>query len=101
MKFEATEGQNVTIYFNIDKEEKPTEVRITFKQDNKKNVIAEHPWNQGEENPPAGFSLLVEEGRVSLTIQNVNISSSGLYTALAFFGKKVYEVNATLVVNGE
>ncbi|ROL46829.1 hypothetical protein DPX16_1056 [Anabarilius grahami] len=99
LKFEATEGQNVTIYFNID-EVLSDLVRITFKQDNKENavVIAEQPWNH-EETPPPGVSLLVEKGRVNVTIQNVSISrNSGLYTAEAFFGKYTSEVNATLVV---
>lgn len=77
-------------------------MKITFKQDNQEetSVIAQHPWTY-EETPPPGVSLLVEEGRVSVTIQNVNSSRSGLYTAQAFFGKDTYEVNATLVVNGE
>ncbi|ROL41049.1 hypothetical protein DPX16_0379 [Anabarilius grahami] len=97
--FEATEGQNITISFNIDEVEKADQVRITFKQDNKEEtvVIAQQPWNH-EETPPSGVSLLVEKGRLSVTIQNVSISRSGLYTAEAFFEKDTYEVNATLVV---
>ncbi|KAK9954696.1 hypothetical protein ABG768_016745 [Culter alburnus] len=98
--FEATEGQNITIYFDIDDVETADPVKITFKKDKEKpSVIAQRPWTY-DENPPAGVSLLVEKRRLSVTIQNVSISrNSGLYTAQAFFGKNVSEVNAVLVVN--
>ncbi|ROL46830.1 hypothetical protein DPX16_1057 [Anabarilius grahami] len=99
-RFETTEGQNATISFDIDEVQKATEVRITFRQDNKEKpvVIARRPWIY-DEAPPAGVSLRVEEGRVNVTIQHVNISrNSGVYRARAFFGKKVSEVKATLVV---
>lgn len=100
---EATEGQNVTISFDIDEAEKADQVRIAFKQDIKEKavVVAQQPWTY-DDKPPAGVSLLVEEGRVFVTIQHVNISrNSGVYTARVFFGKYKSEVNAVLVINSE
>ncbi|ROL46831.1 hypothetical protein DPX16_1058, partial [Anabarilius grahami] len=100
-RLEATEGQNVTISFDIDEVEKATQVKITFKGVNEKqpSVIAQRPWISHDE-PPAGVSLRVEKGRVNVTIQHVNISSSGLYEALALFkNKKPSRANATLLVN--
>ncbi|KAK9954698.1 hypothetical protein ABG768_016747 [Culter alburnus] len=46
-----------------------------------------------------GVKLLVAQGLVSVTIQKVNSSRSGLYKVRAFFGKYMFEVDATLVVN--
>lgn len=102
-RLEATEGQNVTISFDIDEVERADQVRIAFKQDDKQNavVVAQQPWTY-DDKPPAEVSLQVEERRVSVIIQHVSISrNSGVYTARVFFGKKVSEVNAVLVINSE
>jgi len=48
-----------------------------------------------------GVSLIFEKGCLSVIIQKVNISRSGLYKAEAFFGEKVFEVIATLAVHSE
>ncbi|CAM4675094.1 unnamed protein product [Leuciscus chuanchicus] len=98
-KFEAIDGQNVTISFDIDEVEKADEVRITFKEDKKEyaELIAQKPWVY-DDPPRPGVSLIVGKGCLSVIIQNVNISRSGLYKAEAYTGKKVCEVTATLVV---
>jgi len=48
-----------------------------------------------------GVSLIFGKGCLSVIIQKVNISRTGLYKAEAFFGEKVFEVIATLAVNSE
>lgn len=96
---EATEGQNVTMSFDIDGVEKATKVKITFIGVTEKRVVAQRPWIY-DEPPPAGFSLWVEKGRVNVTIEHVNISSSGLYEALAIVGKKKL-VNVSLLVHSK
>ncbi|KAK7129416.1 hypothetical protein R3I94_017581 [Phoxinus phoxinus] len=77
--------------------------RITFKEATTKNLVliaqncAPHEGCDVVHTP--GVSVLVAGECVRVTIQNVNISRSGLYTAVAYFGKHVYEKTATLVVN--
>ncbi|CAM4675001.1 unnamed protein product [Leuciscus chuanchicus] len=99
-KFEAMDGQNVTISFDTDEVEKADEVRITFKEDKKEyaELIAQKPWVY-DDPPRPGVTLIVGKGCLSVIIQNVNISRSGLYKAEAYTGEKVCEVTATLVVN--
>ncbi|CAM4674992.1 unnamed protein product [Leuciscus chuanchicus] len=99
-KFEAMDGQNVTISFDTDEVEKADEVRITFKEDKKEyaELIAQKPWVY-DDPPRPGVTLIVGKGCLSVIIQNVNISRSGLYKAEAYTGGKVCEVTATLVVN--
>jgi len=92
----------VTISFDIHEVEKADKVKIIFKEDKKEYsvVIAQKPWVY-DDPPPAGVTLKVREDRLSVIIQDVNIFRSGLYIARVFTGKKVSEVNATLVVNSE
>jgi len=99
---EAIDGQNVTISFDIDEVEKADEVRITFKEDKKKYdvLLAQEPWVY-DDPPPAGVKLIVEEDRLSVIIQDVNISRSGLYKVEVYTGTKVSEDDATLVVIGK
>ncbi|CAM4675022.1 unnamed protein product [Leuciscus chuanchicus] len=101
-KFEAMDGQNVTISFDIDEVEKADEMRISFKEDKKEyaELIAQKPWVY-DDPPRPGVTLIVGKGCLSVIIQNVNISRSGLYKAEAYTGGKVSEVTATLVVNSE
>ncbi|XDV46519.1 hypothetical protein PO909_014404, partial [Leuciscus waleckii] len=99
-KFEAIDGQNVTISFDIDEVEKADEVKISFKEDKKEyaELIAQKPWVY-DDPPRPGVTLIVGKGCLSVIIQNVDISRSGLYKAEAYTGEKVFEVTATLVVN--
>ncbi|CAM4675139.1 unnamed protein product [Leuciscus chuanchicus] len=99
-KFEAIDGQNVTISFDIDEVEKADEVKIIFKEDKKEYdvLFAQKPWVY-DDPPRPGVTLIVGKGCLSVIIQNVDISRSGLYKAEAYTGKKVCEVTATLVVN--
>ncbi|KAK7132799.1 hypothetical protein R3I93_019132 [Phoxinus phoxinus] len=99
-KFEAIDGQNVTISFDIDEVEKADEVRITFKEDKKgySVLLAQKPWVY-DDPPEPGVTLILGKGSVSVIIQDVNISRSGLYKAEAYTREKVCEETATLVVN--
>ncbi|KAK7132800.1 hypothetical protein R3I93_019133 [Phoxinus phoxinus] len=99
-KFEAIEGQNATISFDIDEVEKADEVKISYKEDKKEYsvLIAQKPWVY-DDPPVPGVTLILGKGCVSVIIQNISISRSGLYKAEAYTREKVSEVNATLVVN--
>ncbi|KAK7132802.1 hypothetical protein R3I93_019134 [Phoxinus phoxinus] len=98
-KFEAIVGQNVTISFDIDEVEKADQVNIIFKEDKNGDsvLLAQKPWVY-DDPPEPGVTLILGKGSVSVIIQDVDISRSGLYKARAFTGKKVCEENATLVV---
>ncbi|XDV46534.1 hypothetical protein PO909_014416 [Leuciscus waleckii] len=102
-KIEANHGENVTLPFPMDKAEKADRLRIIFKEETTKNLslISQKcaPHEGCAVVDTSGVSVLVGGECVRVTIHNVNISRSGLYIAEAFFGKDVYEVKATLVVN--
>ncbi|XP_077074156.1 uncharacterized protein LOC143725555 [Siphateles boraxobius] len=99
-KIEAIDGQNATISFDIDEVEKADEVKIIFKEDKKEYavVIAQKPWVY-DDPPSPGVTLILGKGCLSVIIQNISISRSGLYKAEVYTGEKVCEVTATLVVN--
>jgi len=63
-------------------------------------ILAQEPWVY-DDPPPAGVKLIVEEDRLSVIIQDVNISRSGLYKVEVYTGTKVSEDDATLVVIGK
>ncbi|XDV46535.1 hypothetical protein PO909_014417 [Leuciscus waleckii] len=104
-KIEANHGENVTLPFPMDKAEKADRLRIIFKEETTKSLslIAQKcvPHEGCAVVDTSGVSLIFGKECLSVIIQNVNISRSGLYIAEAFFGKDVCEVKATLVVNSE
>ncbi|KAK7132801.1 hypothetical protein R3I93_019133 [Phoxinus phoxinus] len=91
-KFEAIEGQNATISFDIDEVEKADEVKISYKEDKKEYsvLIAQKPWVY-DDPPVPGVTLILGKGCVSVIIQNISISRSGLYKAEAYTREKVSE----------
>jgi len=89
----------------MDKAEEADRLRIIFKEETTKNMslvaqkCAPHEGCDNVDTP--GVSLIFEIGCLSVIIQKVDISRTGLYKAQTFFGEKVFEVNATLAVNSE
>ncbi|KAK7129418.1 hypothetical protein R3I94_017583 [Phoxinus phoxinus] len=98
-KFEAIDGQNATISFDIEEVEKADEVKIIFKEDKKgySVLLAQEPWVY-DDPPVPGVTLILGKRCLSVIIQDVDISRSGLYRAQAFFRERVYEETATLVI---
>lgn len=101
-KLEATEGHNVSILFKTGLER--VEVRISFEGESKgKRLLVQYCFPAAVLicDPIEAPYLQVEGGNVSMILLNVNISSSGLYTAQVITANRMFEVNATLVVNRE
>ncbi|KAG1932435.1 uncharacterized protein LOC120471128 [Pimephales promelas] len=102
-KIEANHGENVALAFPMDKAEEADRLRIIFEEETTKKMFlvaqkcAPHEGCDNVDTP--GVSLIFEIGCLSVIIQKVNISRSGLYIAQACFGKDVIEVIATLAVN--
>ncbi|KAK9954697.1 hypothetical protein ABG768_016746 [Culter alburnus] len=102
LKIEANHGEDVTLSFPMDKAEEAGRLRIIFTSEttNETRLIAQRC--AGSERCDAVETpgvKLVERGSVSVTIQRVNSSRSGVYKVQVFNGKYVFERNVTLVVN--
>ncbi|KAK7129414.1 hypothetical protein R3I94_017579 [Phoxinus phoxinus] len=92
-KWEATEGDNVTIHFNTGLE-RVDEVKIMFEgESERKRLLAQYcsPESFPICDPVETSHLQVEGGNVSMIFVNVDISRSGLYTARVITANKMYE----------